>query len=146
VEFQDGARFPSPVILENKLFIGSDDGHVYALDALNGKLLWKFKTGGRVSSSAAVYDNKVYVVSFDGFIYCLGWKSGKELWRFKTAGERVFSAPGIHGIPEKDRDYDDPDMFFFTGVANGKVYVGYAGIFYALDCNTGTKLEFKRMA
>jgi outer membrane protein assembly factor BamB len=87
------------------------------------------------------------VVSFDGVIYCLEQKSGKEIWKFRTAGERVFSAPGIHGIPEKDRDLDDPWDIFLSSpvVANGKVYFGSgAGIFYALDCNTGVKnWEFK---
>ena len=146
--FKTGGRvFSSPVISGNELFIGSDDGHLYALNAMNGKLIWKFKTGGRVSSSAAIYEDKVYAVSFDGNIYCIEKKSGKEIWRFKTAGERVFSAPGLHGMPEKDRNLDDPwDMFLSSPViANGKVYFGCgAGIFYALDCNTGNKTwEFK---
>jgi outer membrane protein assembly factor BamB len=143
----DGRVFSSPVRYKNSLFVGSDDGNLYALDAADGSLLWKFGTGGRVSSSAAVYDEKVYVVSFDGFIYCVDQKFGKEIWKFKTAGERVFSAPGIHGIPEKNRDYDDPwDMFLSSPVvANGKVYFGSgAGVFYALDCNTGSLAwEFK---
>jgi outer membrane protein assembly factor BamB len=137
-----GRVFSSPVICENKLFIGSDDSSFYALKAENGTLMWKFRTGGRVSSTAAIYEGKVYVVSFDGYMYCLDQVSGKELWKFKTAGERVFAAPGIHGLPEKDRPLDDPwDMFLSSPVvANGNVYFGCgAGIFYALDCNSAKK-------
>ena len=95
-----------------------------------------------VSSSAAIYSGKVFVVSFEGYIYCLEQDSGKELWKFKTAGERVFSALGLDGAPEKDRPFDDPwDMFLSSPVvANGNVYFGCdAGIFYALDCNSGEK-------
>ncbi len=110
-------------------------------------MLWKFQTGGRVSSTAAVYENKVAFISFDGYVYCLDQKSGKEIWKFKTAGEKVFSAPGLHGMPEKDRKLDDPwDMFLSSPVvANGIIYVGCGeGVFYALDANTGTKKwEFK---
>ena len=142
-----GRIFSSPVISGDEVFIGSDDGHLYALNARNGELLWKFRTGGRVSSSPAVYDNKVYVVSFDGYLYCIERQSGREVWKFKTAGERVFSAPGLHGMPEKDRALDDPWDTFLSSpvVANGKVYAGCgAGVFYALDCNTGEKYwEFK---
>ncbi len=105
------------------------------------------QNGGRVSSSAAVYRNKVYVVSFDGYLYCLDQKSGQEVWKFRSAGERVFSAPGIHGMPEKDRSLDDPwDMFLSSPVAAlDRVYFGCgAGVFYALDCNTGElKWEYK---
>jgi eukaryotic-like serine/threonine-protein kinase len=137
-----GRVFSSPVICRNKVFIGSDDSCIYVLDAKEGNFLWKFKTGGRISSSAAIYNGKVYVVSFDGYMYCLDQDSGKELWKFKTAGERVFAAPGIHGIPEKERPLDDPwDMYLSSPVvANGNVYFGCgAGIFYALDCNSGKK-------
>jgi eukaryotic-like serine/threonine-protein kinase len=146
--FKTGSRiFSSPVICENKLFIGSDDGYLYALDARNGNLLWKFSTGGRVSSTPAAYKNKVAFMSFDGYVYCLDQKSGKEIWKFKTAGEKVFSAPGIHGMPEKDRKLDDPwDMFLSSPVvANDLLYVGCGeGVFYALDAITGQKKwEFK---
>jgi outer membrane protein assembly factor BamB len=137
-----GRVFSSPVICRNKVFIGSDDSSIYVLDAKGGNLLWKFKTGGRISSSAAIYNGKVYVVSFEGYMYCLDEDSGRELWKFKTAGERVFAAPGIHGIPEKERPLDDPwDMYLSSPVvANGNVYFGCgAGIFYALDCNSGKK-------
>jgi outer membrane protein assembly factor BamB len=137
-----GRVFSSPVIFQNKVVIGSDDNFVYVLNSNDGTLFWKFKTGGRISSSAAVSNGKVYIVSFDGYMYCLDQDSGKELWKFKTAGEHVFAAPGIHGIPEKDRPLDDPwDMYLSSPVlANGNVYFGCgSGIFYALDCNSGEK-------
>jgi eukaryotic-like serine/threonine-protein kinase len=139
--YKTGGRvFSSPVISEGALFIGSDDSSFYSLDAKDGSLLWKFRTGGRVSSSAAIFNGKVYLSSFDGYLYCLDQHSGKELWKFATSGERVFAAPGIHGIPEKDRDYNDPwDMFLSSPViAHGNVYVGCGtGSFYAVDCNSG---------
>jgi outer membrane protein assembly factor BamB len=137
-----GRIFSSPLVCENTVFIGSDDSSFYALNAKDGKLLWKFRTAGRVSSSAAIYNDKVYVLSFDGYMYCLDQDSGKELWKFKTAGESVFAAPGIHGLPERDRPLNDPwDMFLSSPVvANGNVYFGCgAGIFYSLDCNSGNK-------
>ena len=139
----EGRLFSSPVIWKGKVFIGSDDNYVYALDKSRGKVFWKFKTGGRVSSSVAVSDSKVYVVSFDGCLYCLDEDSGQELWKFRSEGERVFAARGIHGIPERDRLLDDPwDMFLSSPVvAGGIVYFGSgSGIFYAIDCKTGKKV------
>jgi eukaryotic-like serine/threonine-protein kinase len=77
------------VICGRRVFIGSDDGLLYALDARNGKLFWKFQTAERVSSTPAAFGNKVTFISFDGYVCCLNQKSGKEIWKFKTAGEKV---------------------------------------------------------
>src|SRR5437870_5089821 len=38
----------SPVIAGGKVFIGSDDFKIYALDFASGKKLWEFKTGAAV--------------------------------------------------------------------------------------------------
>ncbi|MFN8256572.1 MAG: PQQ-binding-like beta-propeller repeat protein [Bacteroidales bacterium] len=140
-----GKVISSPVIFNKTVYIGSDDSCFYAINSQNGKKQWKFRAGGRISSTAAVYRDMVYFMCFDGNFYCLDRKSGKEKWRFKTAGERVFAAPGIHGMPEKDRALDDPwDMFLSSPVvANNKVYFGCGtGIFYALNNENG-KLEWQ---
>ena len=47
------------------MFVGSDDGKIYALNLATGKKVWEFKTGGPVESSALVLDGKVFVGSSD---------------------------------------------------------------------------------
>src|SRR5580765_2106596 len=44
----------SPAIEGGKVFVGSDDGILYALDFVTGKKLWEFKTGDSVESSPLV--------------------------------------------------------------------------------------------
>ncbi len=41
----------SPQVADDIVYIGSIDNNVYALDALNGRLIWKYKTGDNVVSS-----------------------------------------------------------------------------------------------
>ena len=53
----------SPSVMDNKVYVGSRDGNVYALDAANGQLIWNYTTGGSVDSSPSVMDNKVYIGS-----------------------------------------------------------------------------------
>ena len=36
--------YSSPVLFDDKLIVGSDDGHAYNLNQADGKLIWKFKT------------------------------------------------------------------------------------------------------
>src|SRR6266545_1999578 len=51
----------SAAIIAGRVFVGSDDGNVYALDLAAGKTLWAFKTGGPVESSPLLLQGKIYV-------------------------------------------------------------------------------------
>src|SRR5881396_4137925 len=55
-------------------------------------LLWSFKTGGPVKSSAAVVDGHVFIGSGDGNVYALDLASGKKGWAARTGGP-VDSSP-----------------------------------------------------
>src|SRR2546425_4803149 len=55
-------------------------------------LLWSFKTGGPVKSSAAVVDGHVFIGSGDSNVYALDLTSGKKIWAAKTGGP-VDSSP-----------------------------------------------------
>jgi outer membrane protein assembly factor BamB len=47
-------------------------------------VLWKFKTGGPVLSSAVIHNNRIYIGSDDQHVYCINLKTGDEIWKFKT--------------------------------------------------------------
>ncbi len=49
----------SPAVVAGKVFVGSDDGRVYCLDAVTGAQVWNYTTGNYVFSSPAVADGKV---------------------------------------------------------------------------------------
>ena len=72
-------------IVDNKVFVGCDDGNLYALDFKNGKKIWEFKTEDIVESAPLVKDGRVYFGSSDGFVYALSSKDGKLQWKFETA-------------------------------------------------------------
>ena len=58
-------------------------------------LLWTFKTGGPVKSSAAIVGNNIYVGSDDAKLYALNRAGGRKLWEF-AAGGRIDSSPTWH--------------------------------------------------
>jgi len=43
--FTDGPIRLAPMIADGRLFVGSDDGHAYCLEAATGKLIWKLRAG-----------------------------------------------------------------------------------------------------
>ncbi len=85
----------SPAISSNGvLYIGSDSGYFYAVNIDNGKLIWRFKTGGRILSSPAL-DTKEYIYfgSQDGYFYCL--KPDGDLYWKKYLDSNVLGSPVI---------------------------------------------------
>jgi eukaryotic-like serine/threonine-protein kinase len=117
----------SPAVVNDVVYFGSGDGHVYALDALTGALKWKFATGDVVHSSPAVAGNTVYIGSWDTYLYALEAESGKEKWRFKTGDDQeIHNQVGIQASPV---------------IAGGVVYFGCRDSnFYAIQADSGRKL------
>ena len=88
-------------IADGRVFVGCDDGKLYALDFKTGKQIWSFKTEDIVESAPLVRDGKVYFGSSDCFVYALDAKDGKLLWKFETE-DRVLGAPNFFQPKGKD--------------------------------------------
>jgi outer membrane protein assembly factor BamB len=118
-EFETGDDlYSSPTLANGFVFLGSDDMKIYCLEYITGKLIWEYKTAGRVFSPA-VEGGKVYTGSYDRSVYCLSATDGKKIWQFETKGS-IFSSPAIW---------------------ENKVYIGSKdGNLYCLDALTGKKL------
>lgn len=139
--FPTGDRIvSSPVFDGGVVYVGSDDGSVYAIDASTGRMRWQRRTGGPVASTPAIAQGRLFVASYDGKVYALDARTGDPLWKFATGGERRFEAKGLHGMQPKLQTIADPfDVFLSSpAVAEGTVYVGSGdGNVYALDASTG---------
>jgi len=89
-----GAVVSSPAIAGGKVYVGSDDGHVYAISLSGGKKLWAYEVPHKDQSPPAVQapplavDGKLIVGDDDGTLHCLDATSGKQLWTYKT-GDRI---------------------------------------------------------
>jgi outer membrane protein assembly factor BamB len=84
----------SPSYHNGRVYFGSHDGALYAVNALNGELVWKFDTGrGIISSPTIVQDaDLVLIGSSNGRLYGLALKDGAELWRINF-GSEITSVP-----------------------------------------------------
>lgn len=74
----------------NLLFIGQPDGNLLAMDALNGRELWRFQTGASINASPITYqiDGEQYVAVFAGGsgLPFADAPRGDYLWAFKVGG------------------------------------------------------------
>ena len=117
----------SPAVARGKVYFGSGDGGVYAVDAATGILQWKFQTRDVVHASPAVSGGVVYIGSWDSYLYALDAESGQLKWSFKAGDD-----PAIH---------NQVGFQSSPAVADGVVYVGCRDAHvYALDATTGHKL------
>jgi len=104
--FQTGGPVrSSPVVAEGTAFVGSDDGHFYAIDAASGVLKWKFNTGGPISGSATVDRRGVaYIGSANGYLFAFDAETGDTRWRYTREPKRpsrfpITTSPAVaHGV------------------------------------------------
>lgn len=91
----NGNSTSTPAVHDGRVFIGSDDANVYALDAETGAYDWSFQTGGQVWAAPAVADGKVFVGSWDHTFYALDEITGALIWSYYTGASRLMSSPGV---------------------------------------------------
>jgi len=78
--FTAGSSFySSPAVVDDTVYIGNDDGNIYALNADDGTEEWRYTTGlNIIESSPAVVGGTVYIGSRDSNIYALNADDGTE--------------------------------------------------------------------
>lgn len=153
-----GSDYQSPpTAVAGVVYVGGPDRFVHALDANNGKELWRFETSGQVSASPIVVDGKVCFGQQGGDkdFYCVAQKDGRPVWKQAIgwgwvsagyAGGKLFV-----GTVEGDvlaLDVRDGSILWVHRTNGGvypapatdeqNVYTGsWDGYYYALDQNTG---------
>ena len=82
----------SPAVMKGIVYIGSDDGALWAFKARGGRALWHHSVGSAVRTSPAVHGGRVFFGSDDGWIYAVSAKTGHLRWKFRIGGS-VTAAP-----------------------------------------------------
>jgi outer membrane protein assembly factor BamB len=111
-------QFSSPVVVDNFVYLGSDNNFL-ALDSKKNTVLWETPVDGMVESSPTFYNGKVYFGTDKGVLYALNATDGGVNWTYHATSP-------IHSSPLIEQD----SVFFNT--LDSKVY--------ALDINSGEKI------
>jgi outer membrane protein assembly factor BamB len=113
----------SPVIHDGRIYFGSGDHHIYAVDLASGDKIWAFETGGVVHARPAIAGSNLYIGSFDGYFYALHLADGSLKWKFDTIGHTYFTKGAVQRG---------------AIIQNGKVYFGSRDFnLYVLDAEKG---------
>jgi outer membrane protein assembly factor BamB len=126
-----------PVITEDRVFQGTTDAYLYALNldgprtqsqdpnfdiSASKRVAWKFKADGPVNTAVTLADGNVYFGSNGGVLYALNESDGSVVWETR-----------IKSIEKGARK-----QFTVPLIVDGRLYVGGANKqFYCLDAATG---------
>ena len=99
----------SPVAQGDDLYIGSQDGYLYAL-SINGIMKWRRAVGGAVLSKPLVTDDQVFVTNYGSKLVAVNREDGEVSGEF-NASSPIYSSPAYSG-----------DRIFF-GSNSGVFYV-----------------------
>ena len=69
---------------------------MYALNARDGSLRWRFRSGDKIRSTPVIEDGVLYFGSDDNQFYAINSLTGQQLWQFGTGGDVIASA-GVYG-------------------------------------------------
>lgn len=86
----------SPVVVGDRVLIGSYDEHLYCLSARNGSLIWKFKTNGPVHSTPGIADGMAFIAGCDELFRAIRVSDGKEVFNI-SSGAYTGASPALRG-------------------------------------------------
>ncbi len=77
------ATYGQPTSYAGRVFVGSEDGTVYALDSATGCVWWSFKASATVKTAISVGNEggSVFFGDTNGYVYALKAADGSVLWR-----------------------------------------------------------------
>lgn len=69
-----------PSLARDRLFVGSNNNYLYALDDERGRLAWKWRTGGDVIGAGADTKGGAYYASLDNVLRGVNRGNGNQRW------------------------------------------------------------------
>jgi len=96
------ATYGQPTSFAGKLFVGSEDGTVYALDATTGCTWWTFKAQATVKTAVSIGNNGQAALFGDtnGNIYSVAVADGTQIWKARPENHpaaRITGSPLLVG-------------------------------------------------
>jgi outer membrane protein assembly factor BamB len=82
----------TPLLKDNRLLVGANNGQFFALNKDNGDELWNFKAQSAIFGNPAGLGDKLFFGDVQGNFYCLNVQTGRKIWETKIS-ENVYAGP-----------------------------------------------------
>lgn len=112
-------------VINDLLFIGSNNGRVYSINLVNGQIVWSFDTKSEVVAEPLLNEGILYFISGSQAVFAVDAVTGKQLWTYNR--QDTSSTMTIRGGSKPT-------------ISNGILYVGFSdGSVVSLNAKTGTQ-------
>ncbi|MDN5930721.1 MAG: PQQ-dependent dehydrogenase, methanol/ethanol family [Pseudonocardia sp.] len=128
----------SPIVVEGVMYCSGPDGRCWALDAVTGEELWRYKHAspydvslccGNVNRGVAVGHGKVYMVTLNAHLIALDAQTGEKVWDVINGDVRAGESGTVAPLLVKD--------MVICGSSGGEF--GTRGHLDAFDAQTGER-------
>lgn len=97
----------SPAVTPEALYLGSDLGGMYAIDPLNGEVVWQFQAPGAMLMQPIVIGRILFFGTADGALYAVDRFSGQTEWKIildhPLSGPLSFAAGSLYAYTTDGR-------------------------------------------
>jgi polyvinyl alcohol dehydrogenase (cytochrome) len=141
------SAFGQPTIVSGRVFVGTDIGYVYSLDASTGCIYWSYQAKGSVRTAVTIERVKghgatkyaAYFGDAHANVYAVDAQTGAELWVQKVDDHfvaRITAAPKVYKhrvyVPvSSSEEFSSSNLDYSCCTGRGSVV--------ALDANTGAQ-------
>ena len=138
------SAWAQPTIAGGRLYVGSQNGTVYSLDAASGCVAWTFVAQGGVRASISIGRRTIgrqsgYAAYFSdqkGFVYAVDAATGKQIWVRKVDDHPLVRLTGSPALYD-DRLYVPTSSYEEGGKPPGYACCTFRGAIVALDAKSG---------
>jgi len=127
------------------IFVGAYDRNLYCIDALSGKEVWEFTTGGSLNFAPAFAwvkgEPTLFVVSSDRTVYAVGARDGVRKWCYETQPWSYTICEAVVSSPVTGEIGGRTVLIFGIWNSDRRPVKGFQrGELFVLDASNGEKL------
>jgi polyvinyl alcohol dehydrogenase (cytochrome) len=133
------SAWAQPAVHDGRLFVGSQNGTVYSLDAKSGCVIWTYTAQGAVRASISIGEGAAFFSDQKGFAYSLDEASGALLWMQKVDAHPLVRLTGSPALYD-GRLYVPTSSYEEAGKSPSYACCTFRGSIVALEAATGREV------